>query len=135
MHELSLARGLCRQLDRIRRERGAVRVREVAVEVGALSNVVPGSLQRAFEVCRAEWPGIADAELMVRHVPLTLECAACGRVSETEALRLRCPACESVRVTVRAGEALLLREVALEVEEDDDERPASCRDGESAQVQ
>jgi len=135
MHELSLARGLCRQLDRIRRERGAARVREVTVEVGALSNVVPGSLSRAFEVCREEWPEVAAAELIVRFVPLTLECAACGRVSETKALRLRCPACGSPRVTVRAGEALLLREVALEVEEEDDERPACRRHGESAPIQ
>lgn len=135
MHELSLAMGLCRQLSRIRDERGAARIVEAVVEVGALSNVVPELLRQAFLAHREQVPELAHTDLVVRSVPLTLACAACGRVSETMAVRLRCPACASPRVTIRAGESLLLREVHLEIEEDADEHPAPGRDGEPAQVQ
>lgn len=135
MHELSLAMGLCRQLARIRRERGATRIRAAVVEVGVLSNVVPELLRQGYLACREQVPELAATELVVRSVPLTLACGACGRTCETDALRLRCPECGSDRVTVRAGESLLLREVHLEIEEEDDERPASRRDGEPAQVQ
>lgn len=135
MHELSLAMGLCRQLDRIRRERGAARIRKAVVEVGVLSNVIPELLRQAYLAHREQVPALAGTELVVRSIPLTLACEACGRTCETDALRLRCPACGSARVAVRAGESLLLREVHLEIEEDDDEHPASRRDGEPAQVQ
>lgn len=135
MHELSLAQGLCRQLERIRRERRAMRIREATVEVGALSNVVPELLLQGFLAAREREGALADTTLRIVEVPLRLECGACGRLTEPGALRLRCAACGSVDVTVRAGEALLLREVALEIEEESDEHPASLRDGEPAQVQ
>ena len=136
MHEMSIVDGLCRQLDELAVEHGATRVHAVTVDVGVLSNIVPELLRHAFDAFRSEVPLIADAELTIREIPLTLECAECGRTTESRELRFRCSACESSRVELRGGEELLLRDVELELQEEHDERDPSHRgEGEPSQVQ
>jgi len=136
MHELSLVQGLCRQLDELAREHGATSIRELTVEVGVLSNVVPELLRQAFLAVQPQVPLIQEAELILREVPLTLNCAECGCSTEVTEFRFLCPACDSPRVDARGGEDLLLRNVSLEVEEDGNERDPSHRgEGEPSQIQ
>jgi hydrogenase nickel incorporation protein HypA/HybF len=136
MHELSLVQGLCGQLDELAREHGASRIRELTIEVGVLSNVVPELLRQAFLAVRPEIPLIREAELILREVPLTVSCNHCGSTTEVGEPRFRCPACDSPHVSVHGGEDLLLRNVSLEIEEDGNERDPSHRgEGEPSQVQ
>ncbi|MBZ0268150.1 hydrogenase maturation nickel metallochaperone HypA [bacterium] len=136
MHELSLVQGLCGQLDELARQHGACRVRELTVEVGVLSNVVPELLRQAFLAIRPQLPLLREAELTLREVPLTVVCRDCGRATDVSEPRFRCPACDSPRVTASGGEELLLRDVSLEIEENGNERDPSHRgEGEPSQVQ
>ena len=118
MHEVSIARGLCTQLRQLADEHRATRIHRAAIEVGAMSNVVPDLLRQAFEVIREEIDLISTAELVIREVPLVVHCAACDTDSELERFVFQCPHCESTRLDVLQGEDLLLRDVELEVEEE-----------------
>ncbi len=118
MHELSLAQGLCGQLETLAREHHASRVHRVEIEVGALSNVVPELLQQAFEVLQESVDLITQAQLVIREVPLVVACAECDVESELERIVFHCPACGSTRLDLRQGEDILLRQVELETEEE-----------------
>ena len=117
MHEVSLAQGLCRQLQALATEHRAHRIRRVELEVGALSNVVPDLLRQAFTMMKESLPLIEEAELAIREVPLLVNCTDCGQSHELQRFVFECPSCKSTRLDVKQGEDLLLRNVELEIEE------------------
>ncbi|HEY7729099.1 MAG TPA: hydrogenase maturation nickel metallochaperone HypA [Candidatus Eisenbacteria bacterium] len=116
MHELSITQSLCEQLTVIARAHHARRIARVALELGALSNVVPELLREAFYACREGDPLLETAGLEIRSLPLRVRCRSCRAESEPAGRRLRCSACGGVRVDVIHGEELLLRDVEMEVE-------------------
>jgi len=118
MHELSICRGLCTQLQQLAGEHGAEKIRRVEIEVGAMSNVVPELLDQAFQVMQQTAPLIADAELNIKKVPLMARCHGCDSDQQLERFVFECPACGSTRLEVTQGEDLLLRQVELEIEEE-----------------
>jgi len=127
MHEMSLAMGLMGQLDELARKHHATRVRRLAIEVGAVSNCVPHLLAQAFEALKEQSPLIAQARLEIRELPVVLSCFDCGKRSELEVFRFVCPHCDSPVVNVLQGEELDLRDVELEIPEDEPEREEEIR--------
>jgi hydrogenase nickel incorporation protein HypA/HybF len=87
------------------------RVHSVKLEVGALSAVVPDSMQFCFEL--ATQGTVADgARLDVDLQPGSAHCRSCGDVFELRDLILLCP-CGSADVEVVAGREL--RILSMEV--------------------
>lgn len=121
MHELSVARALLRQVERVAHTHGvdaaSGAVRGVNLRVGALSGIEPDLLARAFpEVARG---GLAQgAALSIEMVPVRVRCDDCGAESAVAANRLVCPVCASARTRLVAGDELLL--VSLDLEKADD---------------
>ena len=90
MHELSIASAIVATADTPRRR--APR-RLVSVRVGALRQVVPGSLRFYFAIAARE--GLCErAELELTAVPLRLRCRDCGAEWEPEFPEFRCARCE-----------------------------------------
>ena len=137
MHELSIVRSLCGQARRIAKLHGAVAIRGMVLEVGALSGVVPELLESAFDAYRATDPLCGDARLEIRRTRLAVRCEPCGAEHELDTFRFRCPSCGDARVRVIRGEELLLRDLELEVatENDDGRDPSRARHGEPAAEQ
>jgi len=121
MHELSVARALLRQVERVARTHGvdsvSGAVRGVNLRVGALSGIEPDLLARAFpEVARG---GLAQGSVLsIEMVPVRVRCDDCGAESGVAANHLVCPVCASARTRLVAGDELLL--VSLDLEKTDD---------------
>ncbi len=116
MHELSVARALLRQVERLAGEHRALAVRGVTVRIGPLSGVEPGLLARAFP--RAAAGSVADgAELRIESVAVRVHCEDCGAEGEAAPNRLACPACGSLNTRLAGGDEMLL--VSLELETSD----------------
>ena len=111
MHELSIAGSL---VSIVVRHAGGRRVAAVEVAVGELRQVVPGSLELAFELC-AQGTLAEGAELRLERVPVTVACRRCAAESRAGDLPFTCAACGSPDVEVVAGEELQVE--ALELEE------------------
>ena len=73
MHELSIVRSLFERLEVLCREHQAERVVRLALDVGALSGVVPELLESAFEAFKAVEPLVEEAQLEIRRVALEAE--------------------------------------------------------------
>lgn len=115
VHELSIVLGLRDQLAELARQHGASRVHRVALDIGALANVVPDLVRHAFVAVQADDPLLAGAELDIREIPLTVACLDCEAQAEIDVLKLQCPRCGSARARLAAGEELTLRDVELEL--------------------
>ena len=109
MHELALAQAV---LDVVAEHAGERPVERVEVRVGALRQVVPGSLAFCFEAV-ARGTVAEGAELAIEQVPVRISCRRCGGDAELDGFPLACPACGGVDVEVTAGEEFLIE--SLEV--------------------
>ena len=111
MHELALARAiLATALDRAEGRR----VTGVELRIGALRQVVPGSLAFNFGVLARD-TACEGAALEQRLQPARLRCA-CGAEWELEALSFHCPVCRSAETRVTAGEELVIESIDVEEE-------------------
>ena len=104
MHELSLCQAI---LDHTLARAGDRPVRRVEVRIGHLRQVVPDSLQFAWEML-TESTDLADCELVIEHVPAVVHCNACGADTTLDLPVLACAACEDMGVELRSGEELEL---------------------------
>jgi hydrogenase nickel incorporation protein HypA/HybF len=111
MHELALARAV---LDTAVMHANGRRVRSVDVTVGALRQVVAGSLAFHFEILARGTP-CDGARLRQRTTPARLLCS-CGYEWELEEPSFRCPRCASARARVISGEELVVDSIEIEEE-------------------
>jgi hydrogenase nickel incorporation protein HypA/HybF len=112
MHELSIAGAVMEIVERNARGR---RVARVELRVGHLRQVVPASLDFAWELV-TQGTALDGAELSIEYVPARTRCRDCGEGSELESFPARCLACGSMDVDVDGGDELLV--VALELDEE-----------------
>ena len=112
MHELSIAESIVAVVERHARGR---RVTAVTVSVGHLRQVVPASLEFAFELI-THGTALDGAELELEEVPAAGHCRACGRESRLDGFPLNCRSCGSADVEIVSGEELQVE--SLDVEEE-----------------
>lgn len=113
VHEMSIAQSLLSIILQESDNHQASRVVSVALKVGELSSVEPGSLRFCFELI-AEGTIAQGAELQIERVPVICRCEECGTEFTVEQLLFVCPSCQSRRVEVLSGRELNIQ--SLEVE-------------------
>jgi len=111
MHELSLSRAI---LDAALAHAEGRDVVGVDVTVGALRQVVPGSLSFYFEIV-SRGTVCEGAKLRTHVAPARLRCA-CGHEWELHEPAFRCPRCARAEVTVLSGEELTVDSIEVEEE-------------------
>ena len=110
MHELSIADAVVRIACE---HAGGRRVTRVEVSVGRLRQVVPESLEFAFELVARGTP-VEGAELALQEVPVRVACRRCAEETEVDEFPLACSFCGSLDVEVVAGEELQVEALELE---------------------
>lgn len=117
MHEIGMVSGILTTVVQTAREAGASRVVCVSLRIGDMCEVVPESLDFAWEVLREDDPLTAHAELKVEGVRPQSRCLACGEVFEHDRFHVRCPSCGSANTHLVHGRELDI--VSMEIETDD----------------
>lgn len=119
MHERSLTHALLRQVVAlVRRDSepevaGPETVRAVVCQWGPLAGVEPLLMQEAFRDLAPAYLGRdSQAELVLRHVPLTVTCEACDLTWDQLDYDFRCRRCGHGVKVVR-GDSLYLAEITL----------------------
>jgi hydrogenase nickel incorporation protein HypA/HybF len=112
MHELSIAEAV---VDVALRHARGRRVSKVELKVGHLRQVVPSSLEFAFELVTSETP-LEGAELVIEEVPARGLCRACGIETTMARFPLQCSRCGDLDLELLTGEELLVD--ALELDEE-----------------
>jgi hydrogenase nickel incorporation protein HypA/HybF len=113
MHEMSLAQALVDQVIELAGKDGCQKILSVDVSIGALSGVMRESLEFCFPVVARGTP-LERALLNVTEIPLTAECAECGRISNPEPFDMECCHCGSMNLMITKGRDFKL--ISFEVE-------------------
>lgn len=123
MHELALGQAIVESIGRRADGREA---RQVTVRIGHLRQVVPDSLQFAWEML-TDGTELAGCHLEIDHVPAAVSCRSCGAETTLDLPILQCASCEGFDVALVSGEEFLI--AAMDVAEPprhmSEETPAS----------
>jgi len=113
MHEMALTESIVEIAVAAAQEQGAVRVKKVFVDVGALSPVEPEALLFCFAAVSAGT--IAEgAEMEIARIPGSGWCADCGRSVPLAERFGACPECGGFHLQMRSGDELRVREIEVE---------------------
>lgn len=112
MHELSVCQSIVDQVTKVAEQHHGSCVDKIYLQVGPLSGVEPDLLRSAFPMARANSLA-SHAELIIRTLPVTVECTVCGAQTETTVNRLVCGECGEWKTRLVSGDELLLERVEL----------------------
>ena len=110
MHEIGIARQIVRVVEEAVRGREAPAVREVVVDCGELSLVIPEYLEKLWPVV-TKGGFLQEARLLIHTVPGLAECDNCDEIFNVVAQEGRCPNCGSFQKTVLSGRDFSVREI------------------------
>lgn len=117
MHEIGIVSGILKTVIDAAREAGASRVVCVSLRIGDMCEVVPESLDFAWDVLREDDALTEQAELRVEELHPRSRCLVCGEEFAHDRFHLRCPLCGSADTHLLQGRELDI--VSMEIETDD----------------
>ncbi|HRH81013.1 MAG TPA: hydrogenase maturation nickel metallochaperone HypA [Thiobacillaceae bacterium] len=113
MHEMSLAEGILQIVEDAARSQGFKRVKEVRLEIGALSGVEADALTFCLDVVLKG--GVADgARVELEKLPGRGFCLDCGETVIIEALYDACPKCGGYQVQTTGGTEMRVKDLLVE---------------------
>ena len=110
MHEMSLSSAI---VNTVVKHAGERPVSVVAMRIGRLRQVVPGTLQFYFEFVARDTV-CEGAQLELEIVPALLSCPACERQWEVDFPDFRCPTCMQGGVEVITGNEFEVESIDVE---------------------
>ena len=114
MHELSIALSILDAAAEEAQKHGAVRVRAVHLQLGALAGVAKEALQSAFALAKGE-AGLPDADLVIEEIAVRIHCPRCRADRAVASLQdFVCAECGAASAEVVQGRELQV--TALEIE-------------------
>lgn len=118
MHELSLCQGMVDTiLDELTRvQPPPTRVTKTRIVVGRLHQIVPETMELAYEVTTRDTP-LEGSSLELSHIPIRARCSACGQEQEVEQALFLCSACGTTGLEILSGKELYIE--SFEVEDED----------------
>jgi hydrogenase nickel incorporation protein HypA/HybF len=111
MHEMSLAQSIVEIVDDVAAGR-AESVEQVFVEVGTLVAVVPDSLEFCYTAITSGTP-LERSQLVIRVIPIRVQCSDCKLSSEVESFVFRCPSCDSGSLQMLSGNEFSVTEIEV----------------------
>ena len=133
MHELSIACEILEQVKNTAAEHGAIKVKNITLQMGKLSHTNPEQLSFIFKTI-ADGSIAQDAELIIEMVPPNLECE-CGYSGAIDEEQIResseltsellayievakeCPICGK-QAQLTGGRELIIKSIEIETEDD-----------------
>ena len=110
MHEIGIVRQILRTVEQFAAENDVTDIREVVVDCGELSLVVPKYLEDIYPVVTKDTI-LQDTRLVINMVPGMAECDECDEIFNVVENEGYCPNCGSFEKTVLTGRDFSIREI------------------------
>ena len=120
MHEVTVTENILEITLRHAKEVKATRVTDIFLVIGDLSTIIDDSVQFYWDII-SERTLAEGAQLHFERVHAKLRCLECGEVYVAPDQMSPCPKCESVLVSVEAGEEFYLASIDVEADDLEDE--------------
>ena len=112
MHEIGIVRQLVRTVTDFAAKNGVTDIREVVVDCGELSLVIPEYVEELYPVV-VKGSLLENAKLTIHVVPGLAECEDCDEIFNVVEHKGYCPNCGSFNKTVLSGKDFSIREILV----------------------
>ena len=112
MHEIGIVRQMVRTVTAFAEENGIREIREVGVDCGELSLVIPEYVEELYPVA-VKGSILENAKLNIEMVPGLAECEECDEIFNVVENKGWCPNCGSFEKTVLSGKDFSIREIIV----------------------
>lgn len=114
MHEMSTMVRLVNQAAKVMEEQHLSSIRQMSVEVGEMTDILPEYLYKYFPEAIRNTP-LEGSELVVRTVPAKAQCLDCGTIFHPSRENdYKCPSCHGIRCRILEGRSVVLAQIAGE---------------------
>lgn len=113
MHEVSIAQEIISIAESCFAHGNCFSVQSVRVEIGEFSNIMIEPLEFAFNILIKE-SRMPDAKLIIKHIPLSIKCHDCWKISYLNEPFFYCAECESSHVEILTGTEMKVTEIEIE---------------------
>ena len=117
MHELPITENILEIAVRHGEQANASRVTELHLVIGQLSSVVDDSIQFYWDIISRDTI-CEGATLHFERIPAKFLCLDCSHNYSYDHQLSACPACDSIKVKVVAGEEFQLKSIEIEAEKE-----------------
>jgi hydrogenase nickel incorporation protein HypA/HybF len=119
MHEMGICQGILASSIEAAEKQGAVRIKEIRVDIGELTEVVEYALQFAFESLSPDT--LAEGgTLVINHVPARSRCTQCGHEFDHGRFDAICPECGNPFNETIGGRELDIASIEVEVPDENE---------------
>ena len=112
MHEIGIVRQLLRTVTDFAEENQVSDIREVVVDCGELSLVIPEYVEELYPVV-VKGSLLENAKLTIHTIPGLAECDDCDEIFNVVEHKGYCPNCGSFEKTVLSGKNFTIREIVV----------------------
>jgi hydrogenase nickel incorporation protein HypA/HybF len=113
MHEMSIAEGILGIVEKAARDQGFGKVKEIRLEIGALSGVEIEALKFSLDVVLNN--SVAEGALVeLETTPGSGWCMICGETVPINALYDACPQCGGYQVQATGGTEMRVKDLLVE---------------------
>lgn len=112
MHEIGIVRQLVRTVTDFAAQNGVTDIREVVVDCGELSLVIPEYVEELYPVAVKD-SILQNAKLTIHTIPGLAECDDCDEIFNVIEHKGYCPNCGSFDKTVLSGKDFSIREIVV----------------------
>lgn len=113
MHEIGVVRQMIRTVDEFCEKNNVDKVKEIVVDIGELSLVIPKYVEDVYPVAVMDTK-YQDTKLVVNVIPGMAECDDCDEIFNVIENKGYCPACGSFEKTVLTGKDCSVKEIHLQ---------------------
>lgn len=113
MHELSIAVSIVEIAEEYASKADSSEVKEIELDIGALSGVVIEALEFAFKSA-VEKTVLENASVKINYIMGKARCLDCDTVFDVEDLYTPCPSCNSFHTEVIEGRELRVKSLTVE---------------------
>jgi hydrogenase nickel incorporation protein HypA/HybF len=114
MHETALMQNMLAIVEKSIGRHNVKKVNSITLSVGKLANAMPDALSFAFEASTVSGP-LKGAALIIKEVPASAKCEACGNEYVPEDFPFICPVCNSRFYTITQGEDIYIESIDCEI--------------------
>lgn len=114
MHELGLMTGVMSAVEQAATDAGALRVTDITLRVGEMTEAIPDALEFAFEAL-SEGTICENANLHINMVVPRSRCLECNAEYEHDRFHMLCPQCESAFTELIAGKEMQIDSIEVDL--------------------
>lgn len=116
MHEINIVRQVVRTVEDFARENSVTDVREIVLDIGELSLVIPQYVEDLYPPV-VKGTILENARLIINIIPGLAECEDCGEIFNVIEHDGYCPNCGSFNKEVLSGKDFYIREIHIPEDE------------------